>query len=133
MSTKSVTSTSARHGGASAERREWVLFALLVGPSLLLFAVFTYWPLLYKCYLSFVRWDMLAPVKTWVGLYNYRELFTSPAFIGILVNTLVFTVTSVGLICGLGLLLALLRNQPLHGCNSVSLSTVTLTLSDYCT
>ncbi len=92
---------------------------MLVGPNLLLFAVFTYWPLLYNGYLSFVRWDLLAPVKLWVGLDNYRELFTSAAFAGILVNTVVFTVATVALICGLGLLLALLLNQPLRGRNGV--------------
>jgi multiple sugar transport system permease protein/sn-glycerol 3-phosphate transport system permease protein len=119
MSTRSVNSTTARHGPTSAERREWVLFALLVGPNLLLFAVFTYWPLLYNGYLSLVRWDMLAPVKSWVGLANYSELFTSPTFGGILLNTLVFTVATVVLICSLGLLLALLLNQPLRGRSGV--------------
>jgi multiple sugar transport system permease protein/sn-glycerol 3-phosphate transport system permease protein len=99
------------------ERGEWLLFALLVGPNLLLFALFTHWPLLYNGYLSFVRWDLLAPVKTWVGLDNYRELFTSPAFGAIVLNTFVFTLTSVGLISVLGLLLALLLDQPLRGRN----------------
>jgi ABC-type sugar transport system permease subunit len=102
-----------------AERREWLLFALLVGPNLLLFALFTYWPLVYNGYLSFVRWDMLAPVKIWVGLDNYRQLFTSPAFGRILANTLVFTGAAVALTCALGLLMALLLNQPLRGRNTV--------------
>jgi multiple sugar transport system permease protein/sn-glycerol 3-phosphate transport system permease protein len=108
---------SARY--SRAERREWLLFLLLVGPNLLLFAVFTYWPLLYNAYLSFVRWDMLAPVKIWVGLSNYRYLFTSPGFGKILTNTLVFTLASVGLTCLLGLGMALLLNQPLRGRNGV--------------
>lgn len=63
---------------SKAERNEWLLFLLLVGPNFLLFVIFVYWPLIYSGYLSFVRWDMLAPVKIWVGLNNYRELFTSP-------------------------------------------------------
>ncbi|MEZ4737762.1 MAG: hypothetical protein R3E79_62600, partial [Caldilineaceae bacterium] len=54
-----------RRAVSAAERREWLLFLLLVGPNFLLFAVFTYWPLLYNAYLSFVRWDMLAPIKIW--------------------------------------------------------------------
>jgi multiple sugar transport system permease protein/sn-glycerol 3-phosphate transport system permease protein len=98
-----------------AERREWLLFVLLVGPNLFLFSVFTYWPLIYNGYLSFVRWDMLAPVKIWVGLDNYSFLFSSPNFGRILLNTFVFTFASVGLICALGLLIALLLNQPLRG------------------
>jgi ABC-type sugar transport system permease subunit len=108
-----------RRSLSPAMRREWLLFLLLVGPNLVLFFVFTYWPLLYNGYLSFVRWDMLAPVKLWVGLDNYRYLFTSPAFGRIMLNTLVFTLASVGLTCTLGLLMALLLNQPLRGRNSV--------------
>lgn len=103
------------HRPSRSERQEWLLFTLLVGPNLLLFALFTYWPLLYNGYLSFVRWDLLSPVKNWVGLDNYRELFTSPTFGEIVVNTVVFSTASVLLICLLGLLLALLLNQPLRG------------------
>ncbi|HXF63624.1 MAG TPA: sugar ABC transporter permease [Caldilineaceae bacterium] len=104
---------------SAAERREWLLFALLVGPNLVLFATFTYWPLIYNGYLSFVRWDMLAPVKLWVGLDNYRHLFTSPDFGRILLNTLVFTVASVAMSCTVGLAVALLLNLPLRGRNGV--------------
>jgi len=102
-----------------AERREWLLFVLLVGPNILLFAIFTYWPLLYNGYLSFVRWDMLAPVKTWVGLENYRFLFTQAKFQLILFNTLYFTIASVVLTAVLGLMMALLLNQSLRGRNTV--------------
>lgn len=96
-----------------AERREWLLFALLVGPNLFLFAVFTYWPLIYNGYLSFVRWDMLAPVKIWVGFDNYQYLFSSSDFGTIVWNTVVFTVGSVTALCVLGLGIALLLNQRL--------------------
>lgn len=104
---------------SATERREWLLFALLVGPNILLFGIFTYWPLIYNGYLSFVRWDMLAPVKVWVGLGNYRYLFTSADFGRIMWNTLVFTVASVTIACVLGLMIALLLNQPLRGRNGV--------------
>jgi multiple sugar transport system permease protein/sn-glycerol 3-phosphate transport system permease protein len=102
-----------------AERREWLLFALLVGPNLFLFGVFTYWPLIYNGYLSFVRWDMLAPVKIWVGLDNYINLFSSPGFGKILANTAIFTFGSVAAICTLGLGIALLLNQKLRGRDAV--------------
>ena len=102
-----------------AERREWLLFALLVGPNLFLFAIFTYWPLIYNGYLSFVRWDMLAPFKIWVGLDNYTFLFSSSSFGTIAWNTIVFTVGSVSVLCSLGLAIALLLNQPLRWRNSI--------------
>ncbi len=104
---------------SASERREWLLFTLLVGPNLLLFAIFTYWPLFYNAYLSFVRWDMLAPRKLWVGLDNYLYLFTLPEFGRILLNTLVFTVGTVALTCAIGLAIALLLNIPLSGRNFV--------------
>ena len=104
---------------SAEERREWLLFSLLVGPNMLMFAIFVYWPLIYNAYLSFVRWDLLSPRKLWVGLDNYTYLFTNPAFGGILWHTLVFTVASVVGTCGLGLAMALLLNMPLRGRNAV--------------
>ena len=61
-------------------RSEWLLFLLFVGPNLLLFGVFTYWPMVYSGYLSLVTWDLLSPTKEWVGLENYRGLFTDDTF-----------------------------------------------------
>jgi ABC-type sugar transport system permease subunit len=108
-----------RRQTSMAERREWLLFALLVGPNLFLFAVFTYWPLIYNGYLSFVRWDMLSPLKIWVGLGNYQRLFTSADFGQIMLTTLIFTFGSVLAICVIGLGMALLLNQKLRGRDSV--------------
>lgn len=102
-----------------AERKEWLLFALLVGPNMFLFAVFTYWPLIYNGYLSFVRWNMLAPTKPWVGWDNYIFLFTSASFGRIAWNTFVFTFSSVAATCILGLMIAMLLNLPLRGRNAV--------------
>ena len=50
-------------------RSEWLLFILFVGPNLLLFGIFTYWPMVYSGYLSLVEWDLLAPTKEWVGIH----------------------------------------------------------------
>ena len=91
-----------------------LLFIALVGPNLLLFCIFTYWPLIYNGYLSFVRWDMIAPVKRWVGLNNYIQLFTSRAFHTVLFNTFYFTIFSVAIICIAGFFMALILNQALR-------------------
>ncbi len=111
--------TNKRSPRSQREVREWLLFFLLVAPNFLLFAIFTYWPLLYNGYLSFVRWDLLSPIKLWVGLDNYVELFTSASFGRMLLNTAVFTFGSVAAICLLGLAIALLLNLPLRGRNLV--------------
>ncbi len=94
---------------------DWGLFLLLAGPNLILFAAFTYWPLIYNVYLSLTSWDMIAPVKAFVGLANYRYLASDPEFRRVALNTVVFTLGTVGGTTILGLLLALLLNWPLRG------------------
>ncbi|MBP1464998.1 sugar ABC transporter permease [Candidatus Chloroploca sp. M-50] len=96
------------------ERREWLLFALLIGPNLFLFGVFTYWPLLYNFYLSFVSWNFLRPRKRFVWFENYLDVFSQPQFWTIVWNTVIFALFSVGLTLLIGLALALLLNQPLR-------------------
>ncbi|MEZ4499749.1 MAG: sugar ABC transporter permease [Thermomicrobiales bacterium] len=95
--------------------KEYLLFVLFIGPNLLLFGIFSYWPMIYSGYLSTVRWDMLAPVKRGVGLNNYRYLWENDTFHKVLWNTLYFTLGAVGGSIVLGLAFALLLNQPLRG------------------
>ncbi|MFE5774419.1 carbohydrate ABC transporter permease [Brachybacterium sp. NPDC056505] len=90
--------------------REGLLFCLLILPNLAAILVFSYWPAIYNIVLSFMDWDLVAPMPEWVGLENYIDLFTDPEFWSVMLNTLVFTtVTVVGSLVGgvlLGTLLA---------------------------
>lgn len=95
-------------------RAEWFLFLLFVGPNFLLFGIFSYWPMIYNVYLSMVRWDMIAPVKTFIGSANFHYLFTDDVFRTVLRNSAVFTVGAVGGSLLLGLGAALLLNQKLR-------------------
>jgi len=95
-------------------RAEWFLFLLFVAPNMILFGIFSYWPMLSNLYLSMVRWDMISPVKTFVGSANYRYLLTDDVFRTVLKNSLVFTVGAVGGSLLLGLATALLLNQKLR-------------------
>jgi ABC-type sugar transport system permease subunit len=94
---------------------EALLFLLFVGPNLFFFAVFSFWPIIYSAWLSFHRWDLIAPVKLYVGLDQYRYLVHDDVFHAVLRNTFVYTVGAVGGTLILGLLVALLLNQPLRG------------------
>ena len=94
---------------------EWLLFLLFVGPNLILFGIFTYWPLIYSFYLSTVRWDLISPRKKPVGLANYEYLWNSDTFRTVMWNSVVFTFGAVGGSMLLGLLSALLLNQKLRG------------------
>ncbi|MCC6178604.1 MAG: sugar ABC transporter permease [Chloroflexi bacterium] len=121
MGVERVVAPAERAGGRSRlqrEWRDWLLFMALTGPNLLLFAIFSYRPLIYNVYLSFHEWDFLSPIMIPVGLDNYVEAFTDPGFLRALRNTAVMTVSSVVLTLGFGLALALLLNQRLWGRNA---------------
>lgn len=104
---------------SNLKRQEWLLFLALVFPNLLLFFVFNYYPLFFNTYLSFTYWDMLSPIKVWIGLDNYLKLLVDKDFITIITNTFYFSGASVLSTTILGLLTALLLNQPLRFRNGV--------------
>ena len=93
--------------------KEWILFILFVLPNLVLFGLFTFWPMIENIRLSTQRWDMISPVRIGVGLENYRYLLEDDTFHQVLLNTAYFTAAAVGLSLLLGLIVALLLNQPL--------------------
>ncbi len=100
-------------------RRDHLLFLAFIAPNFLLLGLFSYWPLIYQAYLSLTRWDMISPVKTFVGLDNYQFMFAGPGFRQVLLNTAYFTgAVLIGSLV-LGLALALLLNQRLRGRNVV--------------
>lgn len=102
-----------RHG------REYLLFVAFALPNFFFVFVFAYWPVVYNAYLSLTSWNMLAPVKTFVGLSNYTDLLTDPDFLDNLKVTVIF---AVGVVAGsmvLGLALSLLLNQRLVGRGAV--------------
>src|SRR5918994_2904479 len=76
-------------------KSEQLLFVLFIAPNLFFFAVFSYWPMIYSGYLSLVRWDLIAPTKTWVGLDNYRYLAHDDTFHKVIINTIYFTAGAV--------------------------------------
>ncbi len=75
-------------------------------PSLLFFLMFKYGPMIWAIELSFTSYDMVS-VPRFVGLENYRWLWTDPIFWKALSNTLVYIVGSTALITVVGLALAL--------------------------
>lgn len=89
-----------------------VLFTL---PAMIPFVVFWLAPLLYVFYLSFTEWDFMSPEKTFVGLTNYMDLFSNPAFYKALRVTVLFCAGSVLPVILIGLGLALLMNSKLKG------------------
>lgn len=63
---------------------------LFVAPALIAFAIFMFWPPIYTFYLSFFKWNMVKPVKVFVGLQNYIDILTDPNMLKILGNTFAY-------------------------------------------
>lgn len=70
--------------------RQTVLAYGLLLPSLIVFLVFLFWPLLYTLYLSFVDWNMISPAKEFVGLQNYIDILNDPVTYKMLGNTFAY-------------------------------------------
>lgn len=64
-------------------RRERRLAFLFVLPSLAVFILFMFYPLLYTLYLSFFKWNMVSPKMKFVALDNYVNLLTDPVTVTI--------------------------------------------------
>ena len=95
-------------------RREWTAY-LFISPGLLLFMVFTIFALIFSFYLTFHEWSIIEPDKPFVGLDNYRRLLDDEDFRRAAINTFYFTGASVPCTMAIGLAVALLLNEPLHG------------------
>jgi multiple sugar transport system permease protein len=70
-----VVSPERRRARRRARWRRRRLVLLLMSPWLVGFSVFFGYPLVMSAYLSFNHYDLLSPPR-WVGLANYRYLFT---------------------------------------------------------
>jgi sn-glycerol 3-phosphate transport system permease protein len=72
-------------------RENAIGYGLLI-PSIIVFAIFTFWPFLYTIYLSFFDWNMISAEKEFVGLKNYLEVLQDPRTYQILGNTFLYIV-----------------------------------------
>ena len=80
---------------------------LFVAPALIVFIVFSIYPILNTIFLSFYEWDMISPTKEFVGIKNYQTLFRDVKFYQTLSNTFVYMLLTVGLGVILAIALAL--------------------------
>ena len=87
-----------------------------LAPSLLVFSVFVFFPLVFTLYLSFNKWDLISPKSVFVGLGNFERMFFHDAlFLKVLRNTTIFSVVVVLVAMALGLALAIVLNKNIRG------------------
>lgn len=93
-------------------RRRTALIALaFLLPFLILYTIFTIWPVIQGFYVSLHKWGLMGK-QDFLGFANYAKLLTDNNFWGALRNTLVFTVIATPLLVVTALVLALFANRP---------------------
>jgi multiple sugar transport system permease protein len=89
-----------------------------VAPMVILLGLFTLWPIVASWAYGFYDWDGFGPLEDFIGLDNYREAASDPAFWRAFGNTFWFAFASIFVQAPLALLFALvLNNARLFGRN----------------
>ncbi|WP_433606226.1 carbohydrate ABC transporter permease [Dactylosporangium sp. CA-139114] len=106
---------SARRARRRRTLREAAVFIALAVPNIALIIWFTYRPLVLNVYYSTLDWTLGSDTARAVGLDNYTQFFRSEEAGQVLLTTALFTVATVVLSMGLGLLVALGLNRKVRG------------------
>ena len=87
---------------------------VFIAPALIGTFVFIIIPVICSFGLSFTKWDLLNPIE-FVGLDNYAGIFTEPLFYKILLNTIVFAISTSIFGVIIPLVLAAILNTKIRG------------------
>lgn len=72
---------------AKIQRQEYTAGLLFVSPSIIFFLCFFLLPLIVCIYAGFTNWNILSPLRKFVGFRNYIQIFHDPKFWQALRNT----------------------------------------------
>ena len=89
--------------------------ALLTGPAIIVFVGLVIFPVALAAYYGFYKWQGYGPPTDWVGLGNYKVIFTDPTFQQALEHNGLIVVLSLVIQGPLAIGLALLLNQKIRG------------------
>ena len=89
--------------------------ALLTGPAIIVFVGLVIFPVALAAYYGFYKWQGYGPPTDWVGLGNYKVIFTDPTFQQALEHNGLIVVLSLVIQGPLAIFLALLLNQKIRG------------------
>ena len=94
--------------------RGWEPYIWLL-PSIALIAIFVLYPIVIVFKLSFSEISKAGVVGDFIGLQNYIDAVNLPAFKPVMLNTLVWVVSVVGISTVLGFIIAMVLNEKFHG------------------
>ncbi|MDR3496613.1 MAG: sugar ABC transporter permease [Ancalomicrobiaceae bacterium] len=88
---------------------------VLLAPPLLVFGLFVLWPLADSFRYSVTNWNGFSADAAFVGLENFRKIFTDGLFANAIVNSAIWMAAALVLPTGAGLALALLLDSGVRG------------------
>lgn len=95
-----------------SRQKRWIIIGL--APALVIYAIFSIYPILQSIYYSFMDWNGMGAMK-FIGLGNYQEILHDPIFWRSVKNNLLVVVASVFGQVPIALFIALLLNRKLKG------------------
>lgn len=95
-------------------RHKWEPY-LWILPSIVLMAIFVVYPILIVFRVAFSEVSSAGVVGGFAGFRNFIDAVKDPNFGVVMMNTLVWVVSVVGLSTLLGFVIAMVMNQPFHG------------------
>lgn len=107
----------------SFRRKEFAYSLVALVPALVLYALFTYYPLIQSIIYSFTDWNGYSKTFNFVGLENFITVFREPETWQALGNTFYFAVVAIGIGFPLQLALALILAGKFRG-RSIARATI---------
>lgn len=96
--------------------QKWIIIILFLIIPLVLLITFTYLPMADMVKFSFEKWNGTSKVHKFVGLDNYKEIFSRPEYLKVLKNSIYYFVGSIVQIV-LALYFATILNYKIKGSN----------------
>ncbi|RED55427.1 carbohydrate ABC transporter permease [Cohnella phaseoli] len=90
-------------------------FLLFLAPALLLYSLFYAGPIVSGLYYGFTDWKGVSFSANWIGLDNFRNVFSDPLFATALRNMLILSVVVIAVQHAISIFLAVLLDQKLRG------------------
>jgi raffinose/stachyose/melibiose transport system permease protein len=95
--------------------QDYITIMLFLLPAFVLFMIFIIYPIIRSVYFSFFTWNGLNPIKTFVGLENFRQILADKIFLKAVINGLIIVALSLVVQLPLSLALAILVGRDLPG------------------
>lgn len=101
--------------------RENITGYLFIAPNLIGFVVFVFIPVVFSLVISFTDWNIFKGLKGmhFVGLNNYKDLFTDVWFVSSIRNNLLYTLVTIPVIIVISIITAVILNNKVYCRNTI--------------